>query len=41
MKTISKPHINPISRDLAVLAVASFIIAVTLVTAAIVLVSQL
>jgi hypothetical protein len=41
MKTLSKPYINPIGRDLVVLAIASFVIAVTLVTAAIILVNQL
>lgn len=41
MKTLSKPFINPISRDLLVLAIASFVMAVTVVTAAIILVNQL
>ncbi len=41
MKTLSKPYINPISRDLVVLTIASFVMAVTLVTAAIILVNQL
>lgn len=41
MKTISKPYFNPISRDLVVLAIASFVIAVTFVTAVIILVNQL
>lgn len=41
MKTLSKPYINPISRDLVVLAIGSFVLAVTLVTAAIILVNQL
>jgi hypothetical protein len=41
MKTISKPYINPIGRDLVVLAIASFLIAVSFVTAAIILINQL
>ncbi|MDL5048005.1 hypothetical protein QQ054_18475 [Oscillatoria amoena NRMC-F 0135] len=41
MKTFPKPYINPISRDLVVLAIASFAIAVTVVTAAIILMNQL
>jgi hypothetical protein len=41
MKTIPKPYINPIDRDLVVLAFASFVLAVTLVTVAIILFNQL
>ncbi|MFN3840179.1 MAG: hypothetical protein ACK4RF_05685 [Cyclobacteriaceae bacterium] len=41
MKTLSKPYINPISRDLVVLAIASFAISVTLVTTVIILINQL
>ena len=41
MKTTTKSHLNPINRDLAILIFAGLLMAVTLVTAGILLVNQL
>lgn len=41
MKTTAKHHMNPINRDLAILIFTGLLMAVTLVTAGILLVNQL
>ncbi len=41
MKTTAKQHINPINRDLVIIFVAGMVMAIGLVTAGILLASQL
>ncbi|GIV37460.1 MAG: hypothetical protein KatS3mg032_1839 [Cyclobacteriaceae bacterium] len=41
MKSVSRTHLNPISRDLLLIAIGTFIVAVTLVTLTVMALHQL